>query len=105
MIIFKIKAKILLDPQILYCSPLSYCSFNFAKAKVLTFNSLLNFFVLNLFIDSWLLFSIALCVVIATISLAIVVAFFKLKGNTKFKGKLIAIASKSKKEGQLLLSQ
>ena len=59
----------------LYCSPFSYCSYNFVIAKVVALNLLLQL----LLIGSLLLFCIASNIVIAlrTIATAIVVALLR----------------------------
>ena len=44
----------------LYCSQYSYRSFNFKIANVVDLNIFASFFVLGLYIDSWLLFYFAL---------------------------------------------
>ena len=50
---------------VLYCSPFSYRSFNFAIAKVVALNHFASIFLLVLQIGSWLLFCIASHIVVA----------------------------------------
>ena len=66
--------------EFLNCSPFSYWSSNFAIAKVVTLNLFALIFVLVLLIGSWLLFYIALHIVIALPNLSL---FYVLKGDSK----------------------